>query len=270
MRTVRRPLALLASVVAVTAGTAAMTTPAFAAKKKAKPVTVLVTNDDGYAAPGIDAVVEALRTVKGTKIVVSAPATNQSGTGGKVTGGTLTATQATTKSGYPATSVQGFPADSVVHAIQTAGVKPAVTVSGCNAGQNLGPITDISGTVGAARQSAKLGVPAVATSQQLGEVPDFPTCARLAKEWLVDWLKATKNGTKVATPSTIDSINVPNCASGSIRGLYKTTVAPAGTEGALNSGTVACATTGTTYANDVLAFNDGWATITTVGLNPAS
>ena len=271
MHAFRRPLALLAVSSALVVATAATATPAFAVKKaKAKPVTVLVTNDDGYAAPGVDAIVEALRTVKGVNVVVSAPATNQSGTGGKTTAGTLTATQGTTKSGYPATAVQGYPADSVIYAIQTAKVKPAVVVSGCNAGQNLGPVTDISGTVGAARQAAKLGVPALATSQQLSDNPDFPTCALLAKQWLTDWLKTTKNGTKVATPTSIADINVPNCASGTIRGLYETVAAPPGTEGALSAGTVSCTTTGKTYANDVLAFNDGWATITTVGLNPAS
>ena len=52
-------------------------------------ITVLVTNDDGVGAPGIDTLVEALRTQKNTKVVVVAPDTNKSGTGGKTTPGTL-------------------------------------------------------------------------------------------------------------------------------------------------------------------------------------
>jgi 5'-nucleotidase len=68
-----------------------------------KPVLrVLVTNDDGYAAPGIDAVVQALRALPRTSVVVVAPATNESGIGGKTTPGTITASAARTASGYPA------------------------------------------------------------------------------------------------------------------------------------------------------------------------
>ena len=63
---------------------------------------MLVTNDDGVAAPGIDALVEALRTVKNTKVVVVAPDANQSGTGGNTTPGTLPTAAATTASGYEA------------------------------------------------------------------------------------------------------------------------------------------------------------------------
>ena len=48
---------------------------------------VLVTNDDGVGAPGIDVLVEALRKVPDTDITVVAPVKNQSGTGGKVTAG---------------------------------------------------------------------------------------------------------------------------------------------------------------------------------------
>ena len=60
---------------------------------------VLVTNDDGVSAPGIDAVVTALRGVPGVHVTVVAPAKNQSGTGGKTTTGTLTYTSAKTASG---------------------------------------------------------------------------------------------------------------------------------------------------------------------------
>lgn len=270
MHRTRHPVACALVAVVATVGTATVVTPAGAAPRKAKPVTVLVTNDDGVGAPGIDAVVEALRTVKGVKVVVVAPATNQSGSGSKTTGGTLTSSPATTASGYAATAVPGYPADSVLYAIQTQGVKPAVTVSGCNFGQNLGPFTDVSGTVGAARQAAKLGVPALAVSQQIGDAPDFPTCGRLAKEWLAAWLKATKNGTKVSPPTSVVGINVPNCPGGKIRGVLETVPAPGGTDGAIVGGFANCSSTGTTYANDVAAFNDGWATKTTVGLNPAS
>ena len=89
MKRVRTASVALLGLAAVTAGTIAVAPPAGAAKKPTT-ITVLVTNDDGVSAPGIDALVQALRTSKNTKVVVVAPATNQSGTGGKTTPGTLT------------------------------------------------------------------------------------------------------------------------------------------------------------------------------------
>ena len=137
---------------------------------------ILVTNDDGVGAPGIDAVVEALRALPDTEVTVVAPLENQSGTGGQTTPGTLTVTDTTTASGYPAKAVAGFPADSVIWAFDQAGVtqKPDLVVSGINFGQNLGPAVAISGTVGAAEAAAARGVPALAASQGLADVPNYP------------------------------------------------------------------------------------------------
>jgi len=82
-----------------------------------QPLEILVVNDDGYSAAGIDAVVEGLRTLPGVHIDVVAPATNQSGSGDKTTPGGVTAFAAQTQSGYPATAVNGYPADSVLYAL---------------------------------------------------------------------------------------------------------------------------------------------------------
>src|SRR4029077_2632080 len=74
-----------------------------------RPLTILVSNDDGIGAPGLDALVEGLRKVPNTKVIVSAPVANQSGTGGKTTpGGTPAATDATTASGVGGHAVPGF------------------------------------------------------------------------------------------------------------------------------------------------------------------
>ena len=103
---------------------------------------VLVTNDDGYDADGIDAVVEGLRALPDTEVTVVAPLANQSGTGGKTTDGPLTVTDVKTKSGYPAKAVDGFPADTVIWAIDQHGIDftPDLVVSGINFGQNIGPL----------------------------------------------------------------------------------------------------------------------------------
>ena len=138
---------------------------------KVPTLDILVTNDDGYAAPGIDALVERLRALPGVKLTVVAPATNQSGTSDRTTPGpvsALTATEVTTASGYAATAVAGFPADSVNYALDVLKLSPDLVVSGSNAGQNLGVVAPISGTVGAARTAVRRGVPGVAVSQEIG------------------------------------------------------------------------------------------------------
>ena len=123
-------------------------------------LTIMVTNDDGVDAPGIDAVVQGLRTLPDTQVTVVAPLTNQSGTGGKTTptsAGALVTTKATTASGYPSTAVHGYPADTVIWAVKDHGLsfRPDVVVSGINFGQNIGPLAELSGTVGAAREASR-------------------------------------------------------------------------------------------------------------------
>ena len=184
---------------------------------------VLVTNDDGYNAPGIDALVEALRKVPNTTVTVIAPATNQSGTGGKTTGGTLTASDVKTASGYSAKAVKGFPADSIVYALDQGGLaqRPNVVISGTNNGQNLGTVIDVSGTIGAARAAAQHGIPALAVSQGFApadKTPDFPASVQAALAWLAAKRSelATRDTSSTA-PSTVTNINVATCPSGTPR-----------------------------------------------------
>ena len=143
-----------------------------------EPLTVLVTNDDGVAAAGIDALVEALSTDTRLELVVVAPAENQSGSGDSTTPGGAPASEATTRSGRAAVAVAGEPGDAVVHGLDVvlADDPPDLVISGINEGQNLGPIVDLSGTVGAARIAAREGIPALAVSAGLapeGREPDY-------------------------------------------------------------------------------------------------
>jgi 5'-nucleotidase len=146
----------------------------------AEPIVVLVTNDDGVAAEGIDTLVEALALVEGVEITVVAPADQQSGQGGNETEGPVHSNEAATAGGHEAVAVDGFPADTIRVAIDELGVAPGLVVSGINEGQNLGPIVDVSGTVGAARAAARRGVPALAVSQGLGDDPAYDVAAELA------------------------------------------------------------------------------------------
>src|SRR6478736_2648135 len=125
----------------------ATTTPTAAAE----PLRILVGNDDGYSAEGIDTLVTALLTLDDVDVTVVAPLTQQSGQGGKTTPDTeLAVTDVKTKGGFPAKAVDGYPADAINVAFDELGLEPDLVITGINEGQNLGPLVDVSGTVGAA------------------------------------------------------------------------------------------------------------------------
>jgi 5'-nucleotidase len=224
-----------------------------------RPLQILVTNDDGYAALGIDAVVEALRVVPGVEVTVVAPATNQSGTGDSTTPGGVTSFAATTDSGYPAVAVNGFPADSVLHALNELGENPDLVVSGINHGQNIGPATDISGTIGAARTAARNGVAALAASQG-GPMPfDFPSGVGAVLDWLDDF----RLGRAGRPYQVVASLNIPTCTAGTIRGLR---ILPTATDmHGRPLGPSDCTSTETTLADDVDGFLNGFITLSDVG-----
>src|SRR5262249_43909639 len=102
---------------ATNAPTNAPSSAAASTTAPARPLLMLVTNEDGVKAPGIDALVKAAQTIPNSTVTVVAPATNQSGTGSKTTNGPVTVTKTTTAGGYPATSVNGYPADTIIWAI---------------------------------------------------------------------------------------------------------------------------------------------------------
>lgn len=267
MRALTRASLSVLILTAVASTSAAVATPTSAAKAdQPATITVLVTNDDGVSAPGIDTLVEALRKQKRTKVVVVAPAANQSGAGGKTTPGTLTTAPATTASGYRATAVQGTPADTITAALDQLGVKPNVVMSGINAGQNMGTVVDLSGTIGAARAAATHGVPALALSQGLGDAPQYPSAAKLAVAWLAKHRAALAKKPKTP-PTTIEAINVPNCPAGKPRGLKEVQTATT-SDGALRR-TVDCSSRVTTPTTDIEAFNAGWAAEAPVSVTPA-
>ena len=217
---------------------------------------VLVTNDDGVHAPGISVLVDALASLPNTQVTVVAPAENRSGTGGKVTDGSVTTSGTTTLSGYPATAVGGFPADAVAVALGENGPQPDVVVSGVNDGANLGPVTAISGTVGAARAAAQAGIPALAVSQGRGDPPDFANGARLAVLW-VEQHRASLLAHDMDVVGVVN-LNVPTCTNGTVHGVKE--VAPAdnvaGTDAAPNC---SAATESVDPTTDVQAYLNGWA-----------
>lgn len=247
----------------------------------AGPLRILITNDDGVSAPGIDAVVEALKDDPDNMLTVSAPAANQSGSGDMTTPTPppLVATETTTASGYPAVAVDGFPADSVLYALENLfpDAPPHVVLSGINEGQNVGAVpsgqlallSGISGTVGAAKTAACLGVPALASSQ--GEVEEDGTLdyeAGVAE--VLAWLEANRAALLAGQVplENITSINIPSCETGSIRGTLEVPLATENPNAwALSNGTQDCESTVENPPNDVEAFFNGYTSVSLVSRN---
>ncbi|HEX4015093.1 MAG TPA: 5'/3'-nucleotidase SurE [Frankiaceae bacterium] len=211
---------------------------------------------------------QALRKVSGVTVKVVAPAMNQSGTGGRTTAGTVAFTNTTTASGYPAVSVSGTPSDSANVAFDQLHLAPNVVISGVNAGQNLGPVVDLSGTVGAARVGARHGVPALAVSSGAGAKFDFATGARYAVKWLASVRSTLPKGPS-STPASIVSLNVPSCSKGTVRGELKTQPQAKTLAGQSILGTSNCLSKLHPTA-EIAAFSDGFATLVPLPLNPAS
>jgi 5'-nucleotidase len=231
-------------------------------------IEVLVTNDDGYDAAGIDAVVEGLRALPDVHVTVVAPATNQSGKGSAVTDGTLTVTDGTTRSGFAAKAVAGTPADTIIWAIDQKGIsfRPDLVVSGINAGANMGPAVELSGTVGAARAAVQRGIPALAASQGPLTPPfDFPAGVDQVIAWFQANRAAIADGTMQHT--TVSNLNIPSCATGSVRGQKDEPLATT-TEG--YSSTPDCTSTATDPSDDIAAYLVGFAPLTQVSAKPTA
>lgn len=224
---------------------------------------VLVTNDDGYDADGIDAVVEGLRVLPDTEVTVVAPLKNQSGSGGKTTDGPLTVTDVKTKSGYPAKAVDGFPADTVIWAIDQHGIDftPDLVVAGINFGQNIGPSVDISGTVGAVRAAAARKLPALASSQGIGDPMAYPTGVTQVLAWVAEHRAALLDGSAVGE-ELLENLNIPTCPVGTNRGLIDVPIAADLAGRDLLE--VDCQSTATDPVDDIAAFITGYVTLSTL------
>jgi 5'-nucleotidase len=168
---------------------------------------IFVTNDDGVHAPGLFALVEAMRTLG--EVTVVGPAINQSASGHKKTLHTDIPVQHTTlRDGTPALAVSGSPADtiSLLSLNFYAQWPPDIVVSGINRGANLGQDVTYSGTVTAALEAAMNGVAAVAVSldnRDADQVEDYKVAAEVAVTVVGRALE------KRMPPLTILNVNIP-------------------------------------------------------------
>jgi 5'-nucleotidase len=155
-------------------------------------VRVLLTNDDGITAPGLQAARRALREIDGVEVDVIAPDSNRSATARSITTRSpLTVEEVEFGDGEVGYATDGTPVDCVRFAeLGLVGHRPDLIFSGVNHGANLGDDITYSGTVAAAFEGIILGIPAVAFSQQssgggMGYVSgrfDFGAVARFGAE----------------------------------------------------------------------------------------
>jgi 5'/3'-nucleotidase len=185
------------------------------AQAPSQPYRILITNDDGVRAPGILAVAEALRGM--ADITIVAPASNQSGKGHSITiEDPIYVDAVSLPGGLPATSVVATPATCVKVALGALlKQRPDMVVSGINRGWNLGAVAYVSGTVGAAREAALAGIPAIAASLS-AEESNYTAAAQITRQ-VVEM--ARKNGLE---RGVFLNVNVPAGAAAVIKGIRLT------------------------------------------------
>ena len=146
---------------------------------------VLLTNDDGIGAIGLNAMRQALLEVPGLELAVIAPDSNRSATARSITTRQpLWVEEVEFGDGTTGFATDGTPVDCVrFAALGLIDFEPELIVSGINHGSNLGDDITYSGTVAAALEGIVLGIPAIAVSQQAdhGEM-DFRAGSGWARE----------------------------------------------------------------------------------------
>jgi 5'-nucleotidase len=145
---------------------------------------LLIVNDDGIDAPGIAALLGALKD--GYRITVAAPAVEQSGVGQAIVYRTpILVEEREGNDGVKRYAIHATPATCARIGLSNLVAKdpPVLVLSGINWGDNVGQSAWISGTLGGAREAALMRFPAVAFSAACprGKEPDFAAAARLAR-----------------------------------------------------------------------------------------
>lgn len=173
---------------------------------------ILLSNDDGYFAPGLAALAEAL--VGLGEIVVVAPEQNRSGASNSLT---LDRPLLLKKAASGFHFVNGTPTDCV-HLAVTGMLDqlPDIIVSGINLGANMGDDTIYSGTVAAATEGYLLGIPSIAVSLTSFEGRHFATAGRVARELVERFIN-----NPIREPVLLN-VNVPDIPYESLQGQQVT------------------------------------------------
>jgi 5'-nucleotidase len=163
---------------------------------------ILISNDDGYLAPGIIALFEAMRKIADVEVV--APEQNNSAKSNALTlHSPIYIREALNGFKY----VTGTPADCVHIALTgLLSYKPDLVVSGINNGANMGDDTIYSGTVGAAMEAYLMGIPAIAFSQVERGWDYIDDAADFAREFVLSMVARTFEDKQ----PWLLNVNIPN------------------------------------------------------------
>lgn len=176
---------------------------------------ILLTNDDGIHAPGLD-VLEAIARQFSDDIWIVAPAEEQSGAGHSLT---LNRPVRLRQYDERRFAVSGTPTDAVMMALRKVlPGKPDVILSGVNRGANLGDDVTYSGTVSAAVEGALAGIPSIALSQVyekegMGDTVPFGAAQAWGAKVLAPLLDLP------FAPRTLVNVNFPALAAQDVHGI---------------------------------------------------
>ena len=173
---------------------------------------ILLSNDDGYFAPGLAALAEALHGLG--EVVVVAPEQNRSGASNSLTLDRPLHLKKTANGFY---FVNGTPTDCVHLAVTGMLDKlPDIIVSGINNGANMGDDTIYSGTVAAATEGYLLGIPSIAISLTSFEGNNFGTAGLVARELVERFIRDP-----IREPVLLN-VNVPDIPYAELNGMEVT------------------------------------------------
>ena len=173
---------------------------------------ILLSNDDGYFAPGLAALAQSIGTV--AEVTVVAPERDRSGASNSLT---LDRPLTLRKSPSGFHYVNGTPTDCV-HLAVTGWLPqlPDMVISGINHGANMGDDTIYSGTVAAATEGFLLGIPAIAVSLAGVTMGHYATAAQVALDLVHRYRKQS-----LARPMLLN-VNVPDMPYASLKGVQIT------------------------------------------------
>lgn len=172
---------------------------------------ILISNDDGYLAPGLIALADALGQI--AEVTVVAPDSNRSGSSNSLTLDRPLRVQRAANGFY---FVNGTPSDCVHIALTgLLDKKPDLVVSGINNGQNMGDDTLYSGTVAAATEGYLFGISSIAFSQVAHGWGELHSAARIAADIV------QKRFVGMHAPFLLN-VNIPNLPFAQIKGVRAT------------------------------------------------
>ncbi len=176
---------------------------------------ILLTNDDGIHAPGLE-VLEAIARQFSDDVWIVAPAEEQSGAGHSLT---LSSPVRLRQHGPRRFAVSGTPTDAVMMALRKVlPGKPDLLLSGVNRGANLGDDVTYSGTVSAAIEGALAGIRSIGLSQVyekegMGDSVPFAAAAAWGAKVIAPLLEAP------FAPRTLVNVNFPPLAPDAVKGI---------------------------------------------------